>query len=275
MATLKQLIECEISDFFAGFGHPGEPETPEEMQSQLLARVMPLLAGLEQEPVAWTTGVYRQNVGCNFGEKVPGEAPCIAAVYWDRNTFKHDTDCQETSDRWLAEAIKNTGAKPLYAAPQLPQPVVDELLKEHLRLVECMLVDYRGGNSGHAKEWIRHISKSSDKFEEKHSLSPWLWMRSAYRAAMLQGAEPPAYEIKRFGEFSANGLTRDDGELAISIQLFQFDLGTTPQPVRGEGIVEKYALQAIINALQQQCDRLSDAPIPVIWPAAPQQEVKP
>lgn len=38
-------------------------------------------------------------------------------------------------------------------------------------------------------------------------------------------------------------------------------------------IVEKYALQAIINALQQQCDRLSDAPIPVIWPAAPQQEV--
>ncbi|WP_312131934.1 DUF551 domain-containing protein [Leclercia sp.] len=79
---------------------------------------------------------------------------------------------------------------PLYAAPQLPQPAVDELLKEHLRLVECMLVDYRGGNSGHAKEWIRHISKSSDKFEEKHSLSPCLWMRSAYRAAMLQGAEP-------------------------------------------------------------------------------------
>lgn len=51
MATLKQLIESEIGDFFAGFGHPGEPETPEEMQSQLLVRVMPLLAGLEQEPV--------------------------------------------------------------------------------------------------------------------------------------------------------------------------------------------------------------------------------
>ncbi|EOW7592848.1 hypothetical protein ACOE72_000785 [Escherichia coli] len=96
---------------------------------------------------------------------------------------------------------------------------------------------------------------------------------NACRAAMLQGAEPPAYEIKRFGEFGANGLTRDDGELAISIQLFHFERGTTPQPVRGGGIVVKYALQAIINALQQQCDQLSAAPIPVIWPAAPQQEV--
>lgn len=29
--------------FFAGLGHPGEPDTPEEMKRQLMARVMPLL----------------------------------------------------------------------------------------------------------------------------------------------------------------------------------------------------------------------------------------
>lgn len=43
MATLKELIVCEIGDFFAVLGQMGEPETPEEMQRQLMARVMPLL----------------------------------------------------------------------------------------------------------------------------------------------------------------------------------------------------------------------------------------
>lgn len=55
-----------------------------------------------------------------------------------------------------------------------PAPVVpDELLKEYLRLVACMLSDYRNGNYGDAQRWIRHIAKASDVFEEKHSLSPW------------------------------------------------------------------------------------------------------
>lgn len=93
MATLKQLIECEISDFFAGFGHPGEPETPEEMQSQLLARVMPLLAGLEREPVAQ---VYQPaNIGI----------------------------CAPLGPSVMMLKPLNPGTK-LYAAPQLPQPAV-------------------------------------------------------------------------------------------------------------------------------------------------------
>ncbi|WP_336658030.1 hypothetical protein [Leclercia adecarboxylata] len=146
----------------------------------------------------------------------------------------------------------SSGTK-LYAAPQLPQPAVVPTFDEWSR--KCDL----------------QLELCDSELREK---ARYIW-DEACRTAMLQGAEPPAYEIKRFGEFGANGLTRDDGELAISIQLFHFERGTTPQPVRGGGIVEKYALQAIINALQQQCDRLSDAPIPVIGPAAPQQEVKP
>lgn len=144
------------------------------------------------------------------------------------------------------------GLRILYAAPQLPQPAAVPS-SELLSAMEAVL---RISDRDH-DAWHRARKGIAD-----------------FRAAMLQGAKPPAYEIKRFGEFGANGLTRDDGELAISIQLFHFERGTTPQPVRGGGIVEKYALQAIINALQQQCDRLSDTPIPVIWPAAPQQEVK-
>lgn len=39
LTDLRALILCEIGDFFAGFGCPGEPETPEEMQRELTMRV--------------------------------------------------------------------------------------------------------------------------------------------------------------------------------------------------------------------------------------------
>ncbi|MBL0909088.1 hypothetical protein G5645_13900 [Pectobacterium carotovorum] len=38
-ADLTQLVLSEISDFFAGIGQPGAPETLEEMQAALMARV--------------------------------------------------------------------------------------------------------------------------------------------------------------------------------------------------------------------------------------------
>lgn len=44
MATMKQLVESEISDFFAIFGSPGEPVTIEEAQRTLLSRISPLLS---------------------------------------------------------------------------------------------------------------------------------------------------------------------------------------------------------------------------------------
>lgn len=44
---LKKLIESEIGDFFAGFGSPGQPETPEEMQRQLLARIDAVITSAE------------------------------------------------------------------------------------------------------------------------------------------------------------------------------------------------------------------------------------
>jgi len=89
MTTLQELIESEICDFFAGFGSPGEPETPEEMQSQLLSRVMPLLAGMGKEPV----GYYR--------EATDGDGYYLASTKGPR-----------------------PGTIPLYAAPQLPLPAV-------------------------------------------------------------------------------------------------------------------------------------------------------
>ena len=39
LTDLRALILCEIGDFFAGFGCPGEPKTPEDMQRELTMRV--------------------------------------------------------------------------------------------------------------------------------------------------------------------------------------------------------------------------------------------
>lgn len=95
MATLQELIKSEIADFFAGFGSPGEPETPEDMQSQLLARITPLFSSMEQEPV--------------FFIEVEGD-DWIQAGRIPGSTF----DFNNLPD----------GINKLYAAPQLPQPAV-------------------------------------------------------------------------------------------------------------------------------------------------------
>ncbi|MFT8211177.1 MAG: hypothetical protein ACMZI0_12555 [Symbiopectobacterium sp.] len=42
---LTQLVLCEISDFFARLEQPGAPETLEEMQAVLMARVQSVLIG--------------------------------------------------------------------------------------------------------------------------------------------------------------------------------------------------------------------------------------
>ncbi|WP_232353122.1 hypothetical protein [Hafnia alvei] len=39
LTDIRTLILSEVSDFFAGFGTPGEPEAPEEMQRQLTMRI--------------------------------------------------------------------------------------------------------------------------------------------------------------------------------------------------------------------------------------------
>lgn len=196
----------------------------------------------------------------------------------------HPAHCPLTEERLirvrdeLAAAAKRSDGGNLGYMMADAAKAIDELLA--LRKVEqepvCHLTWHQGFRAPDDCEDYVIVAKPSDVSCDGSPAFPVYAAPQLPQPAVAEKAiTPPAYEIKRFGEFGANGLTRDDGELAISIQLFHFERGTTPQPVRGGGIVEKYALQAIINALQQQCDRLSDAPIPVIWPAAPQQEVKP
>lgn len=84
-----------------------------------------------------------------------------------------------------------------------------------------------------------------------------------YRAAMLQGAAgnspviPDAYEIKSFGFFSA---VAGDDDLILQIEKFSFDSGKLSQPEIGD-FVPRLALQAIINKLQEHCDKLGNRPL--------------
>ena len=89
------------------------------------------------------------------------------------------------ADVWPPER-EEMGDVLLYRHAQPAPAVPDELLKEYLRLVDCMLSDYRNSNYGDAQRWIGHIVEASDAFEEKHGLSPWEMARKNCRAAMLQ-----------------------------------------------------------------------------------------
>lgn len=101
---------------------------------------------------------------------------------------------------------------------------------------------------------------------------------NACRAAMLQGADgnspaiPDAYDIEAFGVFSA---TEGENGLMLQIEQFRFGTGKCPQ-IGKENMVPKFALQAIINRLQEHCDSMGNEALVDILstPAAPQQEVK-
>ena len=63
---LKKLVKSEIGDFFAGFGHLGEPATPEEMQTKLQASIDHCFAQLsetKQEGFSYEAAQALSNLG--------------------------------------------------------------------------------------------------------------------------------------------------------------------------------------------------------------------
>ncbi|WP_025903445.1 hypothetical protein [Tatumella sp. UCD-D_suzukii] len=52
MADISELVKSEISDFCAGLESPGRPETPEEIQRELMGRILPLIKDERREWMA-------------------------------------------------------------------------------------------------------------------------------------------------------------------------------------------------------------------------------
>lgn len=88
-----------------------------------------------------------------------------------------------TEEQYHDHAIHESPIRIVYTAPpaQLVN-TIDETLIEALRLVQCMLDDYRERNYGHAQEWVRHISAKMDDYSEQHGDDAY----SVISAAMLQ-----------------------------------------------------------------------------------------
>ncbi|WP_410215036.1 hypothetical protein [Klebsiella variicola] len=133
-------------------------------ESQELARMA--LTAMDSEPVATSHDALRiQGIdfALEFLTAKPAEPDYAQGI-------QLSIGCMNAAKSLIANknvvAFNDDAQKPAPVAP-------DELLKEYLRLVACMLSDYRNGNYGDAQSWIRHIAKASDVFAEKHGLSPW------------------------------------------------------------------------------------------------------
>ena len=75
-------------------------------------------------------------------------------------------------------------------------------IMEFLRLVECMTGDYNDSNHGNAQEWIRHISKASSDFEDKHGDTPWGRMKGL--ATIDTDAAVADIEVRGVSKFAAD-----------------------------------------------------------------------
>ncbi|MEG6190995.1 hypothetical protein [Enterobacter kobei] len=136
---------------------------------------------------------------------------------------------------------------PLYTAPPAPVSVPDDLEMKPILTDDGQIVGY-------------------EYLGERYGVTAgcaWNTAIRTFRAAMLQGtagnspAIPDAYEIKSFGFFSA--VAGYDG-LILQIENFIFDSGKLSQPEIGD-FVPRLALQAIINKLQEHCDKLGNRPL--------------
>ena len=152
------------------------------------------------------------------------------------------------------EALARIALASLEAEP-VPVSMKDHQFRELVNELRDIAVEYHG-----TQQLREHIART-------------------VRAAMLQGADgnspviPDAYEIEAFGVFSAT-----EGEGGLMLQIENFRLGTENCPQIGkENMVPKFALQAIINRLQDHCNSMGNEALVdiLLTPAAPHQEVKP
>lgn len=152
-AITKESLAARIAELESG------PRSLKEDYT-LVAYKM-LLAAMEAEPVAWTS------------------EEAIEEVY-----------CDETG---MIGPKHLVGDVPLYRRAQ--QPVVldaiDTNLIEALRLVQCMLDDYRERNYGDAQGWIRHINTHMSDYTEAHGDDAYSVLHNLITAApQSPGSEP-------------------------------------------------------------------------------------
>ncbi len=108
--------------------------------------------GHERQDYSIACKKCRAEVRCDVGEHEGADAPC---------SCHHDTR-KICAEKWNRRAAMLQGAE--HNRPD----AVDANLVEALRLVQCMLEDYRERNYGDAERWIRHIDTHMSDYSETH-----------------------------------------------------------------------------------------------------------
>ncbi|WP_458794045.1 hypothetical protein [Klebsiella quasipneumoniae] len=82
-------------------------------------------------------------------------------------SWKDYGDAEVFCIAWNACRAAMLQAERVTTPSKLPS-VIDDNLVEGLRLLQCMLDDYRERNYGHAQDWVRHIDQRFSEHSEAH-----------------------------------------------------------------------------------------------------------
>lgn len=192
------LSDSQLEAMIKSAVNSSGPLPPDEKFSQLISALRELQerrkAALDSEPVAEVlsnrpgndtstidralpvgTQLYRHAQQPVVPDDVLDALQKVARIRLDLNNFDGDrrgiADCLCDAEEALIEVVNRRAAmlqaERVTTASKLPG-VIDDNLVEGLRLLQCMLDDYRERNYGHAQEWVRHIDQRFSEHSEAH-----------------------------------------------------------------------------------------------------------
>ena len=144
-------------------------------EASALARIA--LASLEAEPVAWllSGSGAKNNVSFDSGNAYADPLREVTPLYTAHPApvsvpaaMEMDDDFDSAFEHGKAVGWNAYRAAMLHGAEHNRPDAVDANLVEALRLVQCMLEDYRERNYGDAERWIRHIDTHMSDYSETH-----------------------------------------------------------------------------------------------------------
>ncbi|WP_413498894.1 hypothetical protein [Buttiauxella gaviniae] len=100
-SNVEKLINCEIADFFAGIGQPGEPETPQEMQQQLQSRISAIFNAAPNGMMQLSNELAEMKLPEDF----PDDAELLIEI-----EFLDDVSVDIKTAQWLKELRRRRAA---------------------------------------------------------------------------------------------------------------------------------------------------------------------
>nr|DAP27980.1 MAG TPA: Protein of unknown function (DUF551) [Caudoviricetes sp.] len=153
------------------------------------------LVGIQQMP--YGTKLYRHaQPDASHLSRICAESYQVVGALAEALRVFNDVGVIKALDNLSAQELIHDDVLP-FSAPESAQPApvafdaIDTNLIESLRLVQCMLDDYRERNYGDAQGWIRHINTHMSDYTEAHGDDAYSVLHNLITAApQSPGSEP-------------------------------------------------------------------------------------